>query len=569
MKKIILLVASLFVGNAVSAQNVDAMAKTASSFVGGKNVSPVSVQESVGCFNVEGGGFVVVSELEDAPVLGYSTKGSIDVENVPPAFRAWLKDMALGVSSRVKVHQLSSPKDQIDKVDPLLTSEWSQSGNGYNSFTPGDNMWSHPTVGCGALAMGQVMRYWRYPQHGMGTTIYSHQGQYPCWTYDTLTVNYEDYQYDWDLMPDALDYSSSQEEREAVGRLLYHCGVSLKMLYNIDCNGSSGAEEFSQITALREVFGYNSDARQVRRADTDAISWTEMLRNEISSGRPVLFAGYCNDEDGNLYAGHAFVIDGYNADGFFHVNWGWGGYYDGYYAITMLDPMDGMSFTSSQTAIVGLDTNQGHSPVLRLASDLVFADNHIDTTGHIQGRYLLTNSGDARFDGFVGLAVYDTLTEDDHYHRFYRYIDTREVHLAVGDTLAIDIDRHEYLEVGRYHFCLHFGENDFSSDDTEDRSQRMFDACYEFERRMLVDNPITVSVADNNAPAPKVYPNPASRYLVVKAEMGNEIVITDMKGHVVLCQKAASDSTRLDVSAFSKGMYLLKVGNWTERLVID
>ena len=201
----------------------------------------------------------------------------------------------------------------------------------------------------------QVMRYWQWPLQGRGSHAYSLEGSYSCWHYDTLSANFGATTYDWAHMPIRLTDSSSQMERTAVATLLYHCGVAVNMRYNSDCNGSSAALMSSQYYGATRFFGYSNSATLCERANYTDAQWKNLIKNDLDNQIPVLYSGssYYDPVNGTYSGAHAFIIDGYDNDDYFHVNWGWGGSYDAYFAIEALTPYY-YNFSHDENATFGL-----------------------------------------------------------------------------------------------------------------------------------------------------------------------------------------------------------------------
>ena len=306
-------------------------------------ISPAEWDEIYVFAPEQGTGFVILSADDcTRPVLGYSYSTSFRIEGMPAHVAAWLDGYRQEIASLRKVGATPSaavqamwqqPKRTLtDAVAPLLTTTWNQSP-WYNSMCPySNNDSAHAVTGCVATAQAQVMKYWNHPVRGHGSHSYGSE------TFGPLSVDF-DTAYQWSLMPNNLYWGSSQEEIHAVAQLMYHIGVAVEMGYGVGGSGAYlndysiyGYSLPSAELSLREHFGYNPMIEDYYKDFiTDAV-WSQMIRNEISHRRPVLYAG--SDESG----GHAFVLDGYDTLGMFHVNWGWGGHLDGYYTIDSLSP---------------------------------------------------------------------------------------------------------------------------------------------------------------------------------------------------------------------------------------
>ena len=257
-------------------------------------------------------------------------------------------------------------------VEPLLTSTWGQRAP-YNYMcplktpTPWDGYQpdeQHCRVGCVAVAMGQIMRYHQWPARGEG----SNSVVYPVFdtNANTFSVDFSEADYDWDNMID--DYSGDYTEAEgrAVAELLYHCAVASNMLFEKTFSFSTN---FTAGDALVKYFHYDGSRMQTRlRSDYSRDEWLDMVREELSNGRPIFYEAISFSLSEGIYA-HSFVVDGYNEEGLVHVNWGWYGHEDGYYDIDLLDP-PGYQFNFYQDMIVGI------SPI---SHDTGIADNQILT----------------------------------------------------------------------------------------------------------------------------------------------------------------------------------------------
>jgi hypothetical protein len=133
-----------------------------------------------------------------------------------------------------------------------------------------------------------------------------------------------------------------------VATLLYHCGVSVNMQYSAT---SSGSLTSAGKDALINFFGYSANALYLIKSSYSDATWEGMLRADLDAGRPLIYAGT------GIYGGHAWVCDGYSGTNYFHFNWGWGGYANGYFYLTNINP-GGYDFTSSQVAILGIEPGE-------------------------------------------------------------------------------------------------------------------------------------------------------------------------------------------------------------------
>ena len=314
-------------------------------------------------------GFVIISADDVAnPILGYSYTNSwptsISAEGdtlLPPQVLSYLNDMALQIETAIEkypnlessdewnnvgqkaVRKISARKlaDALpDSVGPLLTTTWGQ-GQYYNALCPEDAEGEdgHVPTGCVATAMAQIIHYWGQKEEIKTRGIHSYDSQY-----GNLMVNYDSTSYDFTNMPDALTSESTPEQINAVAKLMYECGVAVNMQYSA---GESASLNEDARAALINFYHFTPDLSIAERAYFSSVEWDNLLHNDIAQGKPVYYSGAQN----NL--GHSFVCDGYNATGYYHFNFGWGGLADGWYLTSAVSPI-GMDFNSNQSVLVGI-----------------------------------------------------------------------------------------------------------------------------------------------------------------------------------------------------------------------
>jgi len=307
-------------------------------------------------FNVNSGiGFVIVS-AEDAgyPIIGYSTEGAFEVpsESYNPEFNFWMqkrkveieymRDHNVQATAEIKNEwngytsnfKTALPAINTVSVAPLCATKWNQNGGGsvpYNNLCPGGSV-----TGCVATAMAQIMKKWNYPAQGTG------QSSYTAGTYGTLSANYGTTTYKWANMPNTSSNSD-------VATISYHCGVSVQMNYSPSGSGamvcgSNPSAEYSYKT----YFKYDPTIHCVTQS-SDA-NWVADLETELVAGRPVQYQGVDASQ-----GGHTWVCDGNDLSNNMHMNWGWGGSSDGYYAVTNLAPTgSGLNFTTQLGGLLGI-----------------------------------------------------------------------------------------------------------------------------------------------------------------------------------------------------------------------
>lgn len=298
--------------------------------VGNIELAYTSEKDGKTCFyvfnNGDDGGFVIVGGDEKVQtVLAYNLSGHIDIENASENFKWWINTTEKSISKSLLSGGKYFVVNKSDTyVEPLITTKWGQ-GYPYNLKTPvgtlnnGDKI--NCQTGCVATAMAQVMNYHKFPDHGIGSKNYqiliSGTGEKQEISYDFSSVNF-----DWDNMCDTYTEDNTDVEKDAVATLMYACGVSVDMEYDLH---ESGAQTSKVIPALHNTFGYS--AYQVS-------SSFQSIKSELDEGCPLIYSG----------TGHMLVIDGYDKDGYLYLNMGWNGLEDGYYAIDHMNGYAGGTF---------------------------------------------------------------------------------------------------------------------------------------------------------------------------------------------------------------------------------
>lgn len=269
-------------------------------------------------------GFVIVSgEDRGKQLLGISDKGALPekglsatMENFMRMYIHYVKALRSGMPLAVDSVEASSRFPEA--VIPLIKTEWKDDAP-YNEMCPVVNDVLTFAGGEG-VAMAQIMNYYQYPKSGMGNVNYKNPGS-------TLVVsaNFGHTTYDWENMPATLDESSSWDEIEAVSTLIFHCGAVAYMNYEWDM----GANKEDVRKAFINNFGYDKNIQLYDRTFFSGKEWTDLLKTELAAQRPVYYEGG-SGENNQAYK-WAFVCDGYNRSGLFHLNTGWFG--SGYFEL--------------------------------------------------------------------------------------------------------------------------------------------------------------------------------------------------------------------------------------------
>lgn len=282
-------------------------------------------QQAYYVFNVgQDDGFVVVSGDDRTPaILGYARQGSFQADHLPPNVKYWFEEYERQIAQLDQVQAPAYQPKERAAIAPLISSSWGQDAP-YNLMCPKD-----PTTktvcptGCVATAMAQVMNYHKYPEQTIAT-IPAYKSESRSIDMPAIGIT----EIDWENITDHYSASSTAEQKNAVAQLMQLCGSGVKMDYT---SGGSGAGTADIVNALVRYFGYDKNLKYLHRYAFTMEEWNDLIYAELEARRPVLYAGY------SMGGGHQFVIDGYDRDDFFHVNWGWDGWYDNYFLLSLLN----------------------------------------------------------------------------------------------------------------------------------------------------------------------------------------------------------------------------------------
>lgn len=314
----------------------------------------------------KGGWIIITADDRVAPVLGYSLDGSIGNDD-QDLLLDWMATYQKKLSRITLLHKNFKRSPEWDNIisgnilknnfestarfaytpsKPLVTALWGQSSNNswtcspsYNQFAPGENSTetgcfgvnndkcspdcSNKPIGCGPVAMAQVMQYWKFPNS------YGANG------------------YDWSLLPNELKSSTPQDQADAIGHLLRDCGSAANTKFC--CAGSWTLTE-DIVKALKDNFGYKGVEKK-NSTEWTTYMWQQLIMAEIDAGRPVIYRA---DEQLIGGAKHLFICDGYRTNPLeFHFNWGWRGLYNGYFNINELNP-GGDNYDTNHSIIIGI-----------------------------------------------------------------------------------------------------------------------------------------------------------------------------------------------------------------------
>ena len=387
---------------ALAADNNETRASLTYTEMGGQDVPLYYV------YNIAKGGFIIASADDRASsLLGYTDSGDFAGAKQNLSFMAWLKDCSKALS------RLSSMPEQTrsvsaqtrtltTSVQPLLGEiKWNQ-GAPYNLLTPlrvgypdaeAEPDTVHAPTGCVTTALAQVMMYHQWPVTGTG----SHTNEN-----DSLqSIDFSQSTYQWSKMLPVYKGSESEESQMAVAQLMNDLGCALDMNYGYF---DSGTSDQNILKALGNHFGYDKSMRLVYRYECSSEEWNDLLMTELNEKRPVPFGAVVTSG-----GGHEFVLDGYDINGLYHVNWGWGGLSDGYFDINVMAPHDqGIggfvgNHTIEQVMVIGVKPDVDETSVAK--PEVVMNRHFVFDKETQQWTYQVKNYGLGDFTGEMGIAM--------------------------------------------------------------------------------------------------------------------------------------------------------------------
>lgn len=350
-------------------------------------------------FNIQDGGFVIAAADDQVPaVLGYTDNGSFDADDIPDNMRGYLEGMAAEIQA---IRQglgtgVTSNSSDRQAIAPMVTTKWRQGAPCYYQCpTIGS---SYCVTGCVATAMAQVMKYHEWPKEKC-QTIPSYYVSEKVGTLSALPAVV----FDWANMKDTYSTSTASTDvsAQAVAQLMRYCGQSVEMKYN---TGSSSANTYSIVGALKNYFNYDVGVHKEPRKNYNIDDWNNLIYRELTEKRPVVISGKSSG------GGHAFICDGYDADDYFHINWGWGGGSDAFFLLSVLNPYDNSGSGASSTrdgysaqnyAIVGIQPPTENTTLPSLMLDIHDSLSFIENT--IKAPIWNTTGEEVTFD--MGYAI--------------------------------------------------------------------------------------------------------------------------------------------------------------------
>ena len=314
-------------------------------------------------FNTQNG-FVIVSGDDRAErILGYGDY-PLDMNNIPTNMRAWLgtyKDQLEYLQAhegmQVETPSMMAPSLNTPSVAPLLTAMWDQDAP-YNNQCVING--TRCLTGCPATSAAMVFHYWKYPDFPTPEVP-----AYRCEMSSGWSTNYVNVpalpsvMFDWDNMLDVYGSGYSTAQANAVATLMRYVGQAEHMAYGSDGSGIDADSVILIVNAFK-LFGYDEETvRMVKKTSayqggqtlyTDA-EWAAIMQEELVEGRPIVF---CAISGGYFGGGHAFNVDGYDSStNKYHINWGWSGSYNNYFAINAFNG-GGSTYNQYQQMVIGI-----------------------------------------------------------------------------------------------------------------------------------------------------------------------------------------------------------------------
>lgn len=282
-------------------------------------------------FNAEdNSGFVIVSgDDRTRDILGYAESGNLDTDHLPDNVMWWLDSYADQIAALSAASQPTESASIGPAIAPLIQATWAQDwpfnkmcpdGNYVDYDEDGFDMYNRCVTGCVATALAQVMYYWKWPKTCPAIDSYEVEDGKVLKALPATTFK-------WEAMTDSYTYASAAEAQDAVAELMRYCGQALQLHY-----APGVTSGFADPAVMTKILGYSKSISVLKRDDYTTSRWETIVYGELAEKRPVLYGGASN------LGAHQFVIDGYDGNGLFHINWGWRGLPDAYFVLSLADP---------------------------------------------------------------------------------------------------------------------------------------------------------------------------------------------------------------------------------------
>lgn len=382
----------------------------------------------------DGDGYFVLSADDCVPpLLGYGKAEDFDVSDINPAMQWWLDEYAAQIEwmrengNRSEYSAMSQQSDR-PAIAPLMSTTWDQN-EPYNYLCPMDQIgYMHCPTGCGSTAMAQVLNYHRYASMA----------------------------FDWANMLDSYSGTYNDKQRNAVAKLMLECGNASRTVYNSFESSCTPQQIMKGLVSL----GYDKYIANPYMAKYSVKGWNDFMYDQLCDYGPVIINGFRGK------TGHAFVCDGYAGDGYFHMNWGWGGRSDGYFKLTAMTPEEQGSGGSSGGYNSNVNVIANICP-----STLGMKPNYILSTGSFSVKVseislgeeftinsLIQNSNEGSFRGAIGYKLVSEVNDNEQY-----FVIKEQVYIAGGNSIYnLSASIPEDVADGKYRMYLVYkgGEED-------------------------------------------------------------------------------------------------------------
>ena len=318
------------------------------------------------------GGYVVVAGDDRAPaVLGYSDTGKFDDKDMPEAMQELLDSYVEQINA-IDDGQAALHFTANRAIAPLVPAVWSQN-TPYNKLLPYLQANKHAYAGCVATALAQIMYYYKWPATSMAIPGYTSQ------TLKFVMPELPSTDFEWDLMRNTYQTTDTTSAAAlAAAKLTLYCAQALQANFK---NASTSASSSDIPEVISTYFGYKGTAKYYRRPLYTTPEWEAMIYAELETGRPIVYAG------SKISGAHAFVLDGCDGNGMFHINWGWNGQSNGYFLLSVLNPdiqgtgsADGAyGYVLSQAFVGGIEPGEAMDESFCVTSKLLQIDEYINT----------------------------------------------------------------------------------------------------------------------------------------------------------------------------------------------
>ncbi|MCR5043212.1 MAG: C10 family peptidase [Bacteroidaceae bacterium] len=395
-----------------------------------QDLSLASSGDAYHVFNIgASNGFVIVSGSDLTPdIIGYTDEGAFDAQNIPDNMKEWLQEYTNQIAWMEKQGEATASASKVRKapagvkaaIAPLIQTKWNQS-NPYNYYCPNFVSSTKCVTGCMATALAQLL-YYHHQKDGFPTGTKADVAAYECFTNWSGSYVQVDAcpasNFDWDKMQltyTGKEKAASDAKAQAVAKLMQYCGAAINMDYADELNGGSSASS-DIVEPLKTYFGFDERVKLCKRTKYTTVEWENLIYQELVEKRPTIITGQSTG------GGHAFICDGYDADGYFHINWGWGGTGNGYYLLNVANPHEtgigaGSSsdgYTMKQDALIGLEKPVGSVPAevelgrLTVSGVSYTGSATLDkTTQTVSGAFRIFNKLKAQYDFQIGLGLFD------------------------------------------------------------------------------------------------------------------------------------------------------------------